>query len=164
MIRAKKQITEEEAQARLEQLCVRAEHCSHELREKLRKWGILPDVAERILDSLADNKFYDDSRFATAFTRDKLLYSRWGKMKIAAALRMKRIPASIIATAADEIDDDEYLSAARSFLTAKARSIHEGYTYEGRTKLYRAGLARGFESSLITPIVKDPATWPETED
>lgn len=160
-LRPKKKISEPTALQRLESLCVAGEHCRHELLEKLRKWGMSADECDRILDSLETRRFFDDSRFASAFVRDKLLYNKWGRMKISVALKAKRIPTGLIDEAFDEIEEEEYARVARDFLTAKARTIKEGYTYEGRTKLYRAGLARGFESSLVSRIVKSPATWGE---
>lgn len=158
----KKSITPQEAQGRLELLCVRAEHCRHELAEKLHKWGIFGDTAEKILDDMAQRRFFDDARFAQAYVRDKLLYSKWGRLKISAQLRAKRIPTSVISEALDTLDPEEYTRVARDFLTAKARTIKDGLTFEGRTRLYRAGLARGFESSVIAPIVKSPSIWPQT--
>lgn len=159
--RPKKKISEETALQRLESLCAAGEHCRHELLEKLRKWGMFPDECDRILDSLGKRRFFDDSRFASAFVRDKLLYNKWGRMKISIALKAKRIPAEVIDEAFDGIDEEEYEDVAREFLMAKARGVKEGNTYEGRTKLYRAGLSRGFESSLVARIVKSPSTWGE---
>lgn len=122
-----------------------------------------PDESERILESLENHKFFDDRRFASAFVRDKLLYNKWGRMKILLAMKAKRLDAQIIREAIDEIDEEEYREIAVNLLAAKAPAIKEGYTYEGRARLYRAGVTRGFEPSLVSRIVKDPATWPEEE-
>lgn len=157
----RKQITKEVATQRLETLCVRGEECRFDLREKLRRWGIASSDAEAILDSLEDRRFFSDARFATAFAHDKLLFNRWGKMKITMALRAKRIPSSLISDALDELSDEDYERVLREFLVAKARSIKEGDTYEGRTKLYRAAMSRGFDSSLISRLIKADEIWPE---
>ena len=154
-------ISKENALSRLEELCARGERCTGELAEKLRRWGVLSTDAQEIIASLKERRFVDDSRFASAYVRDKLRYGRWGKRKIYLGLMAKRIDSAMISAALDEIDEEEYVKTAREFLTAKARSVKEGYTYEGRTRLYRAGLSRGFESSVVAPIVKDPAIWPE---
>jgi regulatory protein len=153
-----KKITKEVALQRLETLCVRAEHCGFELQEKLRKWGLFGSEAEELLQSLAQRRFYDDARYASAFVRDKLQYNHWGRMKIMLGLRAKRVDSAIISEALDEIDQEEYEQVARDVLAAKARSIKDLDTYEGRTKLYRAGLSRGFESQLVARIVKEIAT------
>lgn len=158
-----KKISKEEARGRLELLCVRGEHCRHELQEKLRKWGFYSSEIGEILDSLEERRFFDDSRFAESYARDKLLYNRWGRIKIAMGLRAKRIDSSIIAEALAGIDQQEYEQSARDFLQAKARSVKEGYTYEGRTRLYRAGLGHGFESGLVARIVRDQTIWGERQ-
>ena len=162
--RPKKRISEEVALQRLETLCAAGEHCRHELTEKLRKWGLTAQEATRILESLEQRRFVDDSRFASAFVRDKLLYNHWGKIKISLALRAKRIDPDIIDEALDEIDAEEYEEVAREFLAAKARTVKEGNCYDGRSRLYRHGLSRGFESPLVARIVKAASTWGEEEE
>lgn len=157
--RPKKRISEDSAMQRLETLCVAGEHCRHELEEKLRKWGMLPDERERILESLEKRRFFDDNRFAEAFVRDKLIYNKWGRIKIRLALREKRVASELIDDAIAGIDQEEYEEVARDFLTAKARTVKEGNSYDGRTKLYRYGISRGFESSIVAKIVKSPETW-----
>jgi len=159
-----KRISEATALQRLETLCVRGEHCRHELQEKLRRWGFFPAESESILESLGKRRFFDDRRYAAAFVRDKLLYNKWGKLKISISLRAKRINPDIISEALEEIDPEEYERIAREFLYARAKSIKEGFTYEGRTKLYRAGLSRGFDPQLVAGIVKNPSTWNRDED
>lgn len=151
--------TIEMATQRLESLCVRGEHCRQELHDKLRKWGFNSNITCEILDGLAARRFFDDRRYALSFARDKILYNHWGKMKVRLGLKAKRINPDFIVDALDEIDDEEYESVAKAFLTSKARSVKEGFSFEGKTKLYRAGLSRGFESSLVSQIVKSPETW-----
>lgn len=149
-----KTVSPEMALSRLETLCARAERCRYELEQKLRAWGISASDRDRILERLERGRYCDDSRFAAAFTRDKALYARWGRRKIEAALRLKRIPSADIAAAAEELDEDEYRSAMLDALAAKARTIKEGDTYEGRTKLYRFGLSRGYEPSLVAAAIR----------
>lgn len=150
----RKQISKETAKQRLETLCVRGEECRRDLEEKLRRWGILPADREEILDSLEERRFFSDARYATAFAHDKMLFNRWGRMKIIMALRAKRIPSTLILAALNEFSEEDYRRVLSEFLQAKARTIPDLDTYEGRTKLYRAALSRGFESSLISELIK----------
>ena len=144
----RKQISAENALMRLEDLCARSEHCEYELREKLRQWNVPAGDATGVLATLRKARFYDNRRFAEAFVRDKLIYNRWGKRKISLGLRAKRIDSDIIADALDTIDEEDYEEILHSLLTAKARAIKGGDTFEGRTKIYRFGLTSGLESSL----------------
>lgn len=157
----RKTVSAENAKVRLENLCARSEHCEWELKEKLRRWGVGPADTEKILESLRKGRFYDDARYASAFARDKLLYNRWGRRKIAMALAAKRIDRETAGDALDNIDEKEYREVLLELMRAKARGIKEGNTYDGRTKLYRAVASRGFETALISDYIRTAAIWPE---
>ena len=156
-----KTVTPENARIRLENLCARSEHCEWELRDKLRRWNISPDDIEAILSGLLKLRFYDNRRFAAAYVRDKMRYNRWGRRKIVVGLMSKRIARDIIYDALSEIDDSEYRDGLISLMRAKAARIAEGNTYDGRTKLFRSVASRGFETSLITDIIRNERVWPE---
>ena len=158
----RKQISADNARMRLEDLCARSEHCEYELREMLWKGGVSERDAETILSGLRKARFYDDSRFAYAYVCDKLRYSRWGRRKIVLGLMAKRIARDVADEVLDEIDMDEYMEIAVSLARAKARMVKEGNTFEGRTKLYRFLLARGFESSVVSRVMKmEEKIWGE---
>lgn len=146
----RKPITPDKAMIRLEELCARAEHCTSELRLKLRDWGIATDDADAIILSLQKRRFVDDARFAVSFVRDRYRYARWGRVKIRLQLRAKRISTDIIEDALAEIDEDEYLDILASVLNAKARTLHETTSRESRSKLFRFAINRGFEPPLIS--------------
>lgn len=144
-------ITQEKAQARLETLCMRAEHSEGEMRAKLRAWGISPDEADAIVEKLKKNRFVDDERFARAFVRDKLWLARWGKRKTALALAQKRVCHDIIERVLGEVDQEQYLQSLATLLAAKLKGKEALLaTPEGRAKVYRFAASRGFESQLIS--------------
>lgn len=146
-------VSEEEALARLEELCARAEHCTGEIRERLWKWGIASDIQEKIIDSLIDGRFVDDTRFARAFVNDKVRFARWGRRKIAYALAAKRIDHEIIRDSIAEIDEETYLENLQDLIEAKAKSIGNG-TYEQREKILRFIVGRGYEPSLASDLIR----------
>lgn len=149
----RKQLTKENATARLESLCVRAEHCSYELLSKLRNWGIIGNDADDIINHLIDNKFVDNLRFAQSFVRDRYRFSGYGRRKIAIALKAKRIPSDIIDTAMDEIDPDIYFENLQHLVQRKAANLDLSI-YDDRNKLYRYALSRGFESDITVRAIK----------
>ncbi len=154
-----KKITPQQALARLQELCARSEQCSFDISRKLYTWGVAPEASDKILKALIAEKFIDDERFAKAFARDKYRFSGWGRIKIVRQLAAKRISGSIAEIAIGEIDEDEYEAIALKALKAKARTLKEGNTYEGRTKLFRFGVTRGFEPSLVSSIIKSGSIW-----
>ncbi len=69
----------------------------------------------------------------------------------------------VVADALDEIDNEEYVSVLNAMMKARAKVIKEGDTYEGRAKLYRAAVSRGFESQLVSKIIRAGGLWPDDE-
>lgn len=100
-----------------------------------------------------------DERFARSFVRDKYRLSMWGRRKIVNELMTKRVDAAYIRQALDEIEEDSYTENARRIIKAKMRSIKDVNTYDGRTKLFRYAVGRGYEPSLVASIIKNPALW-----
>ncbi|MBR5440975.1 MAG: RecX family transcriptional regulator [Prevotella sp.] len=152
----KKPISSDAALVRLETLCARSEQCGADLRRKLFTWGITGSTAEKILDSLADRRFFDDARFARAFVNDRFNFSKWGRRKITQALRLKRIDADIISDAVATIDDETYESTLRQILRSRAVRMAQPLSRDDRLRLARFAASRGFETSLILSTVNDP--------
>lgn len=162
-------ITPDTAFARLASACARAEICSTDALGRLRRWGIMPGDARKILDRLIDEGYISDERYARAYVRDKYRFAGWGRRKIAMGLAAKRISRSIAAEALDSaVDTDEYRSKLIAVIRAKARALSPQLrnTFEGRQKLYAYAAGRGFESSLISSVISatDITIWPETSD
>ena len=137
-------ITEEQAYQKLSALCASAEHCSHEMAEKMRRWQMSEDAVARVMERLVSDKFVDDERYCRFFVRDKIRYNKWGRRKVEQALYMKRIPDDAIAAALDEVDPSEYVEILRPMLQAKAKSIKADNPYELEMKLMRFAAGRGF--------------------
>lgn len=153
-MKARKPITPEEAQVRLEALCARAEHSSGEMAERLRRWQIGASDAERIIKSLKARRFVDDHRFAIAYVSDKVKFAKWGKRKVYQGLLTKRVAPEIIKEAISEIDKDLYEGTLEGLLRAKIAAKRELLdTYEGRTALYRFAASRGYEPQLCSSIL-----------
>lgn len=155
----------QEALTRLEELCAASERCTFELRSRLYRWGIKGSDAAAIIDSLTKHRFVDDERFARAFVIDKYRFSRWGRIKIRAALYARQVPTWLADVAMDEIDDEEYADNLLQLLRAKRKSLgDEAATYDGRTKIFRYGASRGYEVQLIASSISNPRLWRDDDD
>lgn len=151
----KKQISEAEALRKLGDLCARGEHCSGEMAEKLRKWGIATDAQERIIDKLIDYKYIDDERFTRSFVRDKIVFNKWGRRKIEQELWQKRIPQYISQPILDEIEPEEYLNVLHQLLKSKYSTIKAESDYERSMKLIKYAMGRGFTLDIIRQCIDD---------
>jgi regulatory protein len=136
--------------------CSRRELCCDEIRNKLVQWGIENNDAEKIIGVLLSEKFIDESRYAFAFVRDKFRYNKWGKVKIAAHLRAKKLSPDIIKSALESIEDEQYNRFLRELIDVHRRSVKAKNQYDLKAKLLRYGLSKGFESSLLYDILNEP--------
>lgn len=149
-----KELTEKEVLSRLQTLCARCEHCSHEMREKMMRWGVASDVQDKIVDRLIDDKFIDDERFARVFISDKLRFNHWGRRKIEQALFQKRIPKQISQPILNEITDQEYIERLLPLIKSKRKSLSSVEDdYELRQRLVRFALQRGFTFDVIRQVI-----------
>ena len=142
-------ITEDQAFQKLSALCARAEHCSHEMAEKIRKWDMADDAVARVMERLTKERYVDDERYCRFFVRDKIRYNKWGRRKVEQALYMKRIPGDIAARVLDEVDPDVYADILRPLLAAKRKTTKAASDYELNGKLTRFALGRGFTPDVI---------------
>lgn len=144
-----KEWSEEEALCKAAAYCSQAEHCRSEVSEKLDGWNIPPDGKARIMERLVKERYIDEERYVRSFVHDKWNGSRWGRNKIAQALRMKRIPSELVGLLWKEVDVGEYRSVLRNLLDAKRRTVKARNGYELTGKLVRFALGRGFEMDEI---------------
>jgi len=135
--------------------CSRREFCILEMRNKIESWGIASDDIDRIISLLIKDNFINEKRYAQAFVRDKFNYNKWGKVKLAAHLRMKSIQGDIIGQALDSIDNEAYVKFLRDLISGHRRFIKAKNHYDLKAKLLRYGLSKGFESNLIYDILND---------
>lgn len=132
-----------------EAYCSAVERCVADVEAKLLQWGVAPDVAENIIGYLQNEKFVDQKRFCSAFVRDKYRFNQWGRVKIGQALRLKKIPAELIAVGMEEIDEQEYMAILAGLIGKKKKSVKARSEYERNSKLIHYAVGRGFEMEAV---------------
>lgn len=135
--------------------CATTEHCTYEMREKMRCWGLPSDVEEQVVTRLAAEHYVDDERFCRAFVRDKAYSSRWGRRKIEQALIQKHIAADIRQRVLNEMNTADYVAMLRQLLDSKRKTTHARNDYELNGKLIRFALSRGFTMDIIRQCLSD---------
>jgi len=135
-------------------LCSRSEHCTSDIQEKLKLWGVMPEDAGVVIEKLIAEKYIVDERFARAYAKDKSRFNRWGKQKIAFMLRNKKIAPEIIRLALEEIEDESYSDQLLKLLTDKAKTIKSENKFDRRAKLMRFAMGRGFEAEQINKALQ----------
>ena len=108
---------------------------------------------ERILKHLIKEGYIDESRYARALVHDKVRFAKWGRNKIAQALRQKRIPADIADAALESIDEDEYMSALKEITASRYRAVRGATEYERKLKTMKTVCGRGYEPQLVRQVL-----------
>lgn len=135
--------------------CSQAERSVRDVADKLRDWEVSDEDAERIVEHLHEENFLNEERYVHAFVNDKFRYERWGRIKIAYALRQKGIQGALVSNTIDDvIDDDEYLETLTDLLRPKLRGMQQPLQPKDRAKIYRFGMQRGFESATISAALR----------
>jgi regulatory protein len=145
--------TEQDAYLTLAALCAQAEHCQHEMTEKMRRWQMSDEAQARVMQRLVAERYVDDERYARAFVRDKIRYNKWGRRKVEQALWQKHIDEDIRREVLDAVGDEEYLEVLRPLLQQKRRNTKAASNYELNQKLMRFALSRGFTFDLIRQCI-----------
>ena len=149
----KKPLTPGEALNKAAAYCTLCERCISEVSAKLTTWGVPYALQEEIISRLTNEKFIDETRYCRAFVNDKVRFNRWGRLKITAALREKRLPQEYIKEAMDNIDEDAYQQSLQETIDIKRRELKGKDDFATQQKIIRHAASRGYEPSLIIKAI-----------
>jgi len=147
-------MTEEEGLNRAYRYCTVAERCRSEVRAMLERHQADETIICHIIELLEKEKYIDEKRYSMAFVHDKLLFARWGRIKISYALRQKQIPDPIIEEAILSIDPDDYNVVLSKVADSLMGSLKGSTEYERNMYLMKRICSRGFEPSIVRRYIK----------
>jgi len=151
----KKIYTPKQALLKAESYCAYQERAQQEVRDKLYDWGLHQEDVEQIISQLVSENFLNEERFAIAYTLGKLRIKSWGKIKIKQSLKFKRVSEPLIKIAFSKIDLDEYEHKLSELVDKKQLLIKDKDPYIIKNKLFQYALSRGFESDIISSVLKE---------
>jgi recX family len=143
------------AMKRAASFCAESERSVAEVERKLRKWGVDGDDIDNIIDKLKSDDFVNDERYCKAYINDRFRLNHWGKVKIRYELGKRDVDRQYIDAALADIDDDEYTEVLRKLIDDKLRTIKDTDVYSAKVKTLGYALRRGFESDIVSKILKD---------
>lgn len=143
------------AMKRAASFCAESERSVDEVERRLRKWGVDGDDIDSIIDKLKSDDFVNDERYCKAYINDRFRLNHWGKVKIVYELKKRGLDKEYIDAAIDDIDDDEYTEVLRKLIDDKLRTIKDTDVYSAKVKILGYALRRGFESDIVSKILKD---------
>jgi regulatory protein len=134
---------------RIMKYCASGEKCTHDVTTKLISWGVSPEETEVVLIKLRKEKFLDDDRYVRSFFEEKWLSARWGRIKIAHALRQKHIPDHLIDKYLAWINEEDYQETLHQLLQNKWDELKSGNKMSDIHRIQMFATGRGFEEELI---------------
>ena len=150
----KKPLSPGEALNKAAAYCTLCERCISEVSTKLTAWGVQYGEQEKIIARLTNEKFIDEARYCNAFVNDKVKFNRWGRIKIAAALREKHLPQEHIKEAMENIDEEAYMQSLKEVIEIKRREFKGKDDFATQQKIIRHAASRGYEPALIISTIK----------
>ncbi|MFM6954405.1 MAG: regulatory protein RecX [Sphingobacteriaceae bacterium] len=148
-------LSPEKAHAKAQAYCAYQERSQQEVRDKLYDWGLHSTQVEQLISTLIQDNFLNEERFALVFAQGKLRIKGWGRVKIKQALKFKRVPDKLIQKALKSLDYDEYEQKLLAVYNKKERLLSEKDAFKRRYKLQQYLISRGFETDLITEVLKN---------
>src|SRR5665213_324737 len=154
-----KNINARSARAKAEHYCAYQERSQQEVRDKLYEWGLKTDEVENTISGLIEDNFLNEERFSKAYALGKFRQKGWGKGKIKQGLKFKRVPDVLIKKALAAIPGDEYLAMLQKVVSKKAKLITEKDPFKRDYKLRQYAMSRGYESDLISDLLREMTSF-----
>ena len=151
----RKQLTKEQALQKLRHYCAYQERCHAEVKEKLYAFGLRRQAVEESVSQLIEEDYLNEERFAVQFAGGKYRMRQWGRIKIAHALKQKRVSEYCIKKALEQIDEEEYEKLLNKLAAQKWNSVRGAgvnhFVKMNKTSAYL--LQKGFETGLVKKVI-----------
>lgn len=128
--------------------CAYQERCQQEVRDKLYEMGQAPATVENHITHLIEENFLNEERFSRAYARGKFNIKQWGRVKIKAELKRRKISDYCIRAAMKEIDNKDYEAVLEKILRKKLKES-KGTLRAKQYKVAQYAISRGFEPTLV---------------
>ena len=133
---------------KIQSYCHYQERCIKEVRNKLFSLKATNKTVDKILQSLIDNDYLNEDRYATMFIQGKLRIKKWGRIKLKYELRLKGLDINIIDDNIKKIKEEEYIWYFNEFSTNKIKLL-KGTKDQKKRSFINYFTYRGWENSLI---------------
>lgn len=150
----KKKYTPEIAWLKIARWCAYQERSQQEVRDKLYEYGLHSKDVELLISRLISDNFLNEERFAIAFAGGKFRQLGWGKVKIKAALKQKKVSDYCLRKGMASISDKDYAMMLEKVIAKRAREEKEKNPMKRMYKLAQYAISRGYESDLVWDVLK----------
>lgn len=134
----------------LRKLCSVREYCRKDIYDKALKRLEDADKAQQAVDTLMEEGFLSEERYARAYAADKSAIAGWGPSKIRYMLAGKGVDRQAIESALQGMDSQKADLKMRKVMEAKYKTIKEDP--QARIKLMKFALSRGYSYDKVKEI------------
>lgn len=146
--------TPEQALSALMNLASKSEKSSGDALRLMHGWGVDPAERQKVLQTLVDQRFIDDRRYAAAYVREKSRLNGWGAYKIRRMLTTKGISKPVIDEALGQVETEASKDKLAEMLARKMKTIRAEDDYRMKGKLMRYGMSLGYEYEEVMHAVE----------
>ena len=100
---------------KIQSYCHYQERCIKEVRNKLFSLKATNKTVDKILQSLIDNDYLNEDRYASMFIQGKLRIKKWGRIKLKYELRLKGLDINIIDENINKIKEKSIFNILKNF-------------------------------------------------
>lgn len=148
--------TPQQALPKAKHYCAYQERCHSEVRDKLYGFGLNTKEVDEIVSKLIEENYLNEERFAIQFAGGHFRSKKWGRVKIAHALKQKQVSAYSIKKALKQIDEDDYLNTLQKIFSEKLSTLRsEKNIFIKKRKLQDYLMQRGYETDLIRTLLQE---------
>ena len=155
----KRTFTKEQVYQKLRHYCAYQDRCHSEVKTKAYSSGLNRTEAEELTSRLIEEGCLNEERYARSFAGGKFRVKQWGKLKIKAGLRQRRVSDHCIAVALGEIDFSKYKESIHKLAVKKWNAVKGAginhFVKMAKTRNYL--LQKGYEANLVAMEIKSLA-------
>lgn len=148
-------LTLNQAKSKLEHYCAYQDRCHSEVINKLYNLKVPVNEHDDIIVHLIEHNFLNEERFARNYSRGKHRISGWGKNRIIAELKSRKISDYLIRKALEELTDELYFDTLDKIAEQKWHSLSTLDIYQKEQKLISHLLRKGYEMEYIIDKLKE---------
>lgn len=152
-MRVPKQLSPTQIQIKITRYCAYQDRCDYEVREKLYAFGLAENDVDEMIDYLIDEKYLDEERFVEHYVKGKFNMKRWGRMKIIAGLRSKRVSEKLIDKYLSAIEEKTYLATLKKLFELKNKALKEEDPLKRKQKIAMHLQSKGYELGLVMDLL-----------
>ena len=145
------------AQATARQYLAARPRTAHEVRQKLRRSGVVAEVVEQVIEHLSTRGALDDTAYTHAYLTSRLASRGYGPQRLSRELHQRGVSRALVEAAVQQdLATEDVLAAARAQAAKRwPRLAREADHRKRRQKLHDFLRRRGFPAAIVQQVLME---------